>query len=179
MANPFRLRQIFDANSVEPSYKAWICAEIRQGSVDKDEVLKKTQLKKPTLNKWLRGDGLNKKGGQVKVGAEAKKIILETLENNVTLPRPEDLVDITSEAVAKAAGDNAPISVDGLSKSSIYRLQKELGIRKEKAEVQTKARILATSEIHNQVSMAAVFKWVTESKKVSSFHISCCLCMTR
>ena len=176
MPKLYRLRVISDANGLEPDYKEWLCNMIKDGNFSKDHVLQKTKLSSKTLNKWMRGEGLKKRGRQSISSPEIDKLIKETIDSEIVCPRPDDLVDIVTNAINKAAGDGAIMSEVGPSATTLRRIKQRLGIETMTAEIQTKARIKATAEIRNQVSWAAVLKYVVENKKVSNkFCPSRCL----
>jgi hypothetical protein len=153
-----------DANLLTKDEKTWIALQISSGRKTTGYFVEKYSLDRSTVNKWVRKslepNGIHGSSGRPAFFTpEVKETIISKMQNLSYDIRNEEFTKMISSVVTEDLNRNGIANADlTLSKSSIYRLEKELGIETSNAEVTTDARAIACSEIRNLVSLFKYFK---------------------
>jgi len=165
VVNPYgRNRVNLQGKVVLLDLKLWSVQQINQQKKTAKIIADFYKLKYETVSGWVKkvrsGGTLSEKGGRPAIFTpESLQNVKEKLENSVYDVRRTDYRIMMQEAAGKAAQQRGMFAcMVNVSRNTLLKASKEIGVVNGHAEATTNARIAACGEIRNQVSMAAMIE---------------------
>lgn len=155
-----------------------LCAAINAGTYTTNEVAEKCSVTANTVRKWLRnyaqGIVMHDGPGQPQCISteQLEKIAADAEIVPFDYTREEMLVKLCEARKSTDLANNKQFKYRfNVCRKTALKLMKKAGLREGNAEIATTARAIATSDVYNFVSFAAMNKYMVETKKINEFLI--------
>ncbi len=154
--------------------RKWFVQEINDYGKSPVSLANRFHLLPNTVGKWAnkvkQGKTLGEGSGRpTTYTPQALKMMKEKMSKSKFAFRPHQVQDMLVEAARNSAEERGVnVAQSGGSKSTMFRASRTMGLVSGTAEATTDARIVACSELRNQVSHAAANNLMVERANVSS-----------
>jgi ribosomal protein S15P/S13E len=145
-------------------FRTWCVQQVGLGKKTPGQLAKFYNLPRTTIAGWVDrskgGSAMHEKRGRPKkISDAALEKVTKFLDEATYDLRTQEFHTLLQEAAVKSAEERGMGTLDvSVSKNTIRRVSKAIGVETGKAEATTTARIRACGEVRNQVSLAAMME---------------------